>query len=704
LNIQIKNCNNINTGTFELEIGKLNIKYAINGTGKSTIADAISSYLSNPIDLEKLQPFKNREKNNSNKGSPSIEGLDNISSVFVFNEDYINQCLFKNKNLIENCFEIFVNNDFYSEKVEEIKNFTDQLNDVFNKNEEINDFLEILKQLNTTFGGKKEGGIHNASPIKKAIGKGNPIIEIPNEIRGFSKFLESQKNFKWFSWLLNGKEFFEISEEDCPFCTSSIKDKKEKIILVSEKYEAIGLKHLSEVLNAFDKLDQYFSEDTKKTLSKIKINSQGLQEDEEKYLLEINNQIESLILKLDNLKELTPYLLSKLEIEEVRNIKENFKNRIIDLDLYPHFQSEKTKYVLEIMNSTLNKVVSLVDALINDLIQYKRNIQNTINENQKQINDFLETAGIPYKVVIKLDENDEKNSQIFLEHEEFESEIDEPKRHLSFGERNAFSLVLFMYEAIKKNPDLIILDDPISSFDNNKKFAIINKLFRKGGTLQDRTVLFLTHDFEPIIDMLYTLSHIFHSPNTMFLENKDGTLIEKIITKDDIKPFLIIFDEIIDQDINIVSKLIFLRRKLEIIDGKLIGYQLLSNIFKKREIPEYHENMIKRDFTQEERECADERIRKFIPSFDYDSMLDIVKDNKQMLEIYDNSKSGYEKVQIYRIIIGEANEDAVVNKFVNETYHFENDNIMQINPYKYEFVPQYIIEICDKNLVEIRNG
>jgi hypothetical protein len=34
-----------------------------------------------------------------------------------------------------------------------------------------------------------------------------------------------------------------------------------------------------------------------------------------------------------------------------------------------------------------------------------------------------------------------------------------------------------MYEVISKNPDLVVLDDPISSFDDNKKYAIMHTLF-----------------------------------------------------------------------------------------------------------------------------------------------------------------------------------------------------------------------------------
>jgi len=44
MDIKIMNCNNVDEGNIKLIEGRLNIKYAINGTGKSTIA---KSYRSN---------------------------------------------------------------------------------------------------------------------------------------------------------------------------------------------------------------------------------------------------------------------------------------------------------------------------------------------------------------------------------------------------------------------------------------------------------------------------------------------------------------------------------------------------------------------------------------------------------------------------------------------------------------------------------
>ncbi|WP_232297277.1 hypothetical protein, partial [Bacillus cereus] len=45
-----------------------------------------------------------------------------------------------------------------------------------------------------------------------------------------------------------------------------------------------------------------------------------------------------------------------------------------------------------------------------------------------------------------------------LRHEDFEGYVSGGSQHLSYGERNAFAIVLFMYECLAKKPGLIILD------------------------------------------------------------------------------------------------------------------------------------------------------------------------------------------------------------------------------------------------------
>jgi hypothetical protein len=41
-------------------------------------------------------------------------------------------------------------------------------------------------------------------------------------------------------------------------------------------------------------------------------------------------------------------------------------------------------------------------------------------------------------------------------------------------------------------------------------------------------------------------------------------------------------------------------------------------------------------------------------------------------------------------------------KFINETFHNENEQIMQINPCKYEIVPEFVIDECERLVSEIQ--
>ena len=58
---------------------------------------------------------------------------------------------------------------------------------------------------------------------------------------------------------------------------------------------------------------------------------------------------------------------------------------------------------------------------------------------------------------------------------------------------------------------------------------------------------------------------------------------------------------------------------------------------------------------------------------------------------------GYEKIQLFRVIKGK-HQDDVISKFINESYHIENEYVMQLNPHKFESVPEYVVQECEKAL------
>ena len=59
--VKIENCNNITECSFNITDGLLNIKYAINGTGKSTIAQSIKLSTEGKS-LNELMPFGAKAK------------------------------------------------------------------------------------------------------------------------------------------------------------------------------------------------------------------------------------------------------------------------------------------------------------------------------------------------------------------------------------------------------------------------------------------------------------------------------------------------------------------------------------------------------------------------------------------------------------------------------------------------------------------
>ena len=129
MELTITNCNNIDSGKIEITNNKLNIKFGINGTGKSTITRAIKHVIDSPQLLTELIPFKHRQS--EIKVVPEITINEEIKSVLIFNEEYLNQFLFKEDELISNSYEIFINTPEYKNSTEQIEQLLSEIKKVF---------------------------------------------------------------------------------------------------------------------------------------------------------------------------------------------------------------------------------------------------------------------------------------------------------------------------------------------------------------------------------------------------------------------------------------------------------------------------------------------------------------------------------------------------------------------------------------------
>lgn len=691
MQITIKNCNCIDEAKIDIAEGKLNLKFAINGTGKTTISRAIQLSAKGPDALKELLPFKHLANANDPNCFPAVTGAESVKSIRVFDEGYISQFVFRQDEVISNSFEIFIRTPEYDKGMQEIEAAFREIKETFAKDAELDEVINDLRELSSSFG-KSAGGYSKAGAMHKGLGTGNKLENIPAGLESYKTLLQSTSNVKWLKWQISGKEFLNISS-DCPYCvTPTDATKKQAILSIEKEYDSKAIEHLNNVLKVLESLADYFSDDTKNKLRKITTNKATISDEEINYLRGVKQDVDTLESKLSALKN-----ISFFSFKQVDKVVDKLAEQKIGIEYLTRLDSPKTREIADAINATLDGLLKKATDIQKAIGIQRSNIQKTIQAYRNEINSFLQYAG--YKYVVEVD-NENDVYKMRLRHLDSQTALEKGSQYLSYGERNAFSLVLFMYEVIKENPDLIVLDDPISSFDKNKKFAILNTLFRGKRSLKDKMVLMLTHDLEPIIDVVHTLANNFNFPSATFLHAEGGAVTEVPITRDDILTFSEVCKENIASGCDDIIKLVYLRRDFEVKGDKGTTYHLISNLLHKRPIPKWIDSSGERDMTSTEIADAMVNVAAIIPGFEYAKLLQQVSDDVNMMSLYNATSSNYEKLQMYRIInIGKnLHESDIIAKFINEAFHIENEYLMQLNPRKYQTTPKFIIDECDQRL------
>ena len=140
MDITVTNCNNIEDGSIHIQEGRLNLKYAINGTGKSTIARAIAATVNDDKrEMQALTPFK--YVNDAENHPAVVNGINGIKSIAIFNEDYINRYIFQSNELIANSFDIFIKTPDYEKHILEIKRLLSGINEAFKSHPELDELI-----------------------------------------------------------------------------------------------------------------------------------------------------------------------------------------------------------------------------------------------------------------------------------------------------------------------------------------------------------------------------------------------------------------------------------------------------------------------------------------------------------------------------------------------------------------------------------
>ncbi len=693
MKIVIRNCNNIESAEIDLAPNKLNIKFAPNGTGKTTIAKAIIAQIgTTQTSLRELLPFKLRQVNPQDR-APQVIGVDHLQNPMCFNEDYVNQFVFKPNELLSNSFDIFVRNAAYDKYELEIETIVASVRQQFINNSELEILISTLKELAAAFSLTKTDALAKSSIGMKAFASGNRIEHVHEELEPFRSLIQSPSPVEWIDWHLKGTTF--LTTDACPFCSSDVSKQKAIIQRVGEEYDKNTIKNILAILNVFNKLEEYFSITARNNLRALSKLSSGLEPAHKSFLIEVMKQTDDLIKKLENIRA-----ISALHFQGRDQVSQILPTYKIELEYFSHLNSDKTKTAVDAINSSIDTVLAQANDLQRSIGIQRQGTNELVRKYQFEINNFLSHAGYQYNVALV---GDVGQSQLRLLHNDHQEHLIGGAQHLSFGERNAFAIVLFMYECLAKKPDLIILDDPISSFDKNKKYAILEMLFLRGNDscLKGKNVLMFTHDVEPIIDTIKVLRQFRDHTTASFLKMATGTINELAITRDDIETFPVICKKVLTSDKHEVIKLIYLRRELEIVGDLEAAYQVLSNLFKKRD--ELTDTRLQKNDNDTSQQMEDREVQegcKFIASriagFEYKNSLNNLRDLEMLKSLYISCKNGYEKLQIFRFI--DPVDHKVIRKFVNETYHIENEFVSQLDPAKFDTIPEYVINECDTAL------
>ncbi|MCO7238700.1 AAA family ATPase [Aeromicrobium sp. CnD17-E] len=688
--IKIRNCNSIESAALSLTPAALNIKYGPNGIGKSTISRALKLNAEGAEALEVLRPFKYRA--DPDQPGPEVSGAEAIKTVLVFSDRYVEQFAFQRDEVLKDSFEIFINTDEYKQGIEQIAAMFDELRAAFDVQPAFDEAVLDFTELRDAFSVTKTQSLSKASRGVKALKVGGKLQSVPEPLQGYSNFIQGDNPAAWVAWQAKGQAFLEQSD-NCPFCSTPSLN-KETARRVSKEYDSAAVKNMSALREVIDRLGSYFDEQDLATLNQITSLLTDPTPEQSKFLVSLHTQVETFLQKLRTAKQVSFHTFAK--VNDVENVLRDME---IDLRLMRSLDSHATRSVVEIINGKLQDVADRVGEIKGHIGRQQFRVAGLIRTNQDAINEFLDSAGYRYQVRIEAEAD---SYRMILEHQDAAGHIESAGDHLSYGEKNAFALVLFMHEVLRKKPDLVVLDDPVSSFDKTKKFAILNQLFQGPGSIRGFTTLLLTHDLEPAIDIVRSVADRFKASNAVvhFLSAQGGDVTEKRVAKEDISTFLEVCVANIGASSDDVIKCIYLRRLFEARGERGTEYDLLSSLLHLRPVPSRYGSTLGEfePLSAQEVLRATESVKKHFPDFDYDRIVVDSSDPVVLRAKFHATTVGYEKVQLYRVYLEltgqRTNSATAIAKFVNETFHIENEYVMQLNPREYDTVPSFIVAKC----------
>jgi len=382
IKVTVKNCNNVASATLELTENVLNIRYAMNGTGKSTISKAIH-FSSISGDLNSLKSF-------GETSTPSCTISPVLNKVLVFDEEFLSTITFQESEVIANAFEVFIRTPEYDQKQKDINEHLKELHLDLASNEEYERLVSTGKSVLSKLSKNANGGLKKIGLVKSLISSAN-VFQLPKKIMKYQPLMNSEYKADWVGWKNDGGKFDD--KEICPFCTLSLgAEYAEEKKTFTESYSKSNVKNIQEVIGYFDLVQDYMNPEKRDVLYRcIKDTT-----DEDTVLLWLNkfhSELEYLINKIHQIIQFNSYAVKQ---EQVSGLSEHLKAMMIDYSSLDVFNSEKTQGLVLDLNKRVEAVQGEVNKLKVEIGSLKGLIGSSIQKAVKDINEFLDMAAIDY--------------------------------------------------------------------------------------------------------------------------------------------------------------------------------------------------------------------------------------------------------------------------------------------------------------------
>lgn len=455
---------------FEVDIidQKFNIIYGLSGSGKSAISEVFN---------EPLEKNKSLFANGDIYGS--IDPLKQHTPIIsIFNEKSLEKVLLEHE---EDLYTGVILIDNETEVLKQKQQLELLLKDLDNK-------LESYKSKNEIYSGlqkKLKININKNNNLTKtsSLTKLRSMIKTKADTNIFNHLMNLESEY--FEWLLKGTTFEQYNHDKCPFCEKKLNNKIKRKLKNYKSYEKnliSSYKFKVDEAQYLDTLSKYTPKEIDKT---------------EKEMLKIARANKGYDIIRDFVKT-----VSKDSVESLNKIEvpsETFK-------YYPELKASVSiiNRNIKTLSEKYNKALALANA--------------TLSRKVGKVNKLLERFGLQYEISATYKNGAVSNYKIY--HKNDFQKL-ERLSGLSYGEKRIFALIMFILEAEKNSEaDLFIFDDPVSSFDESRRYSFMNLIVE---SLKGKTILLLSHEQSiakyGVIDKNNSKSKF---GKILYLENYDG--------------------------------------------------------------------------------------------------------------------------------------------------------------------------------------